>query len=265
MFNLFGEVRAEIRQSIRESPIWIRLSFRRIQKSFRRTYLGPWWFSLEQFLFLCGFGLIRIFLFGGETVSAFVYVGFGLAGYSFVAGVIGESASILVSTPLLKETGLSILSRVFYGISYEIILLGFRLAPVVLIWFIYGEHSYNNLLLTLAYYPLVIFFALALSILIAPCGARFRDIPPALGVLLRLAMMASPIVWSEDGVANPQLARLLTNFNPLGIAVELVRDPFIGAQTDANRVLVLLVISALLGMLGVMVVGFTRRKVNYWI
>jgi ABC-type polysaccharide/polyol phosphate export permease len=205
-----------------------------------------------------------VMLFGGDVHSAFIYVGFGLAGFTLVAGIILESATSLLNTPLMKEAGLSLLSRVSHVVLYELFIYGFRLIPVVLLWLVLEPSLSLDVLQILYSYPVFLLFICGSAFLIAPIALRYRDVGPILGVMMRWAMFLSPVVWDEKKVVNEDIFRKINDINPVGISVEILRDPFLGTSPSSIRLLSIAIVGALVMFGGLLTVALTRNKVNYW-
>ena len=69
-------------------------------------------------------------------------------------------------------------------------------------------------------------FSFWVSFIVAIISLRFRDFPPIIQSIMRLAFFATPIIWIERDLGD--FGGLLLLINPFLWFLKIVRDPLIG-------------------------------------
>jgi lipopolysaccharide transport system permease protein len=84
-------------------------------------------------------------------------------------------------------------------------------------------------LAALAIYPLVLLIAWPLATCLAYAGARFRDLPHALGLILQAMWFVSPIYFQATMFRDGGL-QVLVDYNPIYHLLELARAPLLQGE-----------------------------------
>ena len=101
------------------------------------------------------------------------------------------------------------------------------------------------------------------GLLLGAFSARFRDVPPIIASIVRIAFFVTPIIWMP--ALLPHRAVLPMNLNPFYHVLEVVRAPLLGQVPGAV---------SWLAMIGMTVVGIAatfalyvryRWRIAYWI
>jgi lipopolysaccharide transport system permease protein len=67
--------------------------------------------------------------------------------------------------------------------------------------------------------------AMAVTLLLGPLCARFRDIPPIVGSIMQMAFFVSAVIWKPEQLKEHEW---LLAFNPFFSVLEVVRGPLAG-------------------------------------
>jgi ABC-type polysaccharide/polyol phosphate export permease len=109
---------------------------------------------------------------------------------------------------------------------------------------------------------IIALYGLGVELFLAPLGARFRDIGPAVGSAMNLLFILTPIFWvpTEQQAQSPIL-----RFNPFYHMLEVVRAPLMGHWGAPEHWLM-----ASLAALAALVVGSAvyvrmRATLIYWL
>ena len=78
----------------------------------------------------------------------------------------------------------------------------------------------------------MVFFSFWVSFIVAIISLRFRDFPPIIQSIMRLAFFATPIIWIERDLGD--FGELLLLINPFLWFLKIVRDPLIGYSISVN-------------------------------
>lgn len=89
----------------------------------------------------------------------------------------------------------------------------------------------SNIGWTLVFLPvamtLALGFGLGLGFIVSVLNARYRDVSYLVGIVLNVAFFSVPIVYTPELLNDekiPEIARLIVNWNPVALFVEISRD-----------------------------------------
>ena len=94
-----GTIRDGLRDivaGIKSWPIWWTLTWYSIRSQYRRTYIGPWWMTLQQVIFVAGLSLVFGLLFQQDLTTFVPYVAIGYIAFSWMTGMIVGGAGSIV-------------------------------------------------------------------------------------------------------------------------------------------------------------------------
>ncbi len=255
----------DYRKAWSERRIWLMLSIRSFSHSYRRTVLGPWWYSVDQLLYTFGFAAMSSFLFGGKFSESFAYVGVGIAVFSTMSQSVLLGLQSFVGQASLRNSGLSLSGRLVKDTVCLSITFGFRLWPICLV-IPFTAFTLNEKILLLVPISFIaasssIFSGLILAIL---CS-RFRDLSPVINLILKLAFFATPVFWHPDlGVRSDVLSNL-ASANVFAQYLELIRSPILGLVPSLYTIVYCLIFLAAVFCVATSLLGLLIKKIPYWI
>ena len=202
---------------------------------YKRSVLGWFWSFLNPLASVA----VYWFVFGtvyraqppvtnnGNAENFGLYLFTGLIVWSLFTGLVNDSMGWLGSVSDLRK-------KIYF--PTETALLGGAAANLVqtlleasvLLVIMAG---FSNLGWTVVFLPVALLFALAfglgLGFIVSVFNARYRDVQYLVGILLNVAFFAVPIVYTTDLLHQdsvPNLARVLVEWNPPALFVEISRD-----------------------------------------
>ena len=205
------------------------LSISKTRTSYRRTFLGPFWLSIEQFLFTSGFFAISSALFGGQVAGRIEHVALGLVGFGLVSGMVSGSADLPNSFQGLKNSQLPIAFGVLAQILHLWHLTIYRLLGVIPL-LVFGT-TITPRLIAIVTVPFAVAiltcFGLGVGLFLGLISIRFRDTKPILDSASRIAFFCTPVFWTMEDVKESRglldLSRFDT-FNPYSAFTNLFRS-----------------------------------------
>lgn len=256
---------SDVKRAIAERQIWRVLAMRNFRHSYRRTFLGPIWHSIDQLLFTFSFALLRTLLFGGSFKESFAYVGVGIAVFSALTQTTLTTLNSIVGSASLKNSGLSVTGRVARDMLSVAITFGFRITPLVVALPLTGFPWTLTTLWVLPMTLLSMLGGLAVGLQLSIAYTRFRDLEPIISLILRLAFFLSPVFWHPSaGTQRAELARL-TEWNLFAHYISIVRDPLLGEVPPSTSVWIVVVFTALCLVSSLVVLGSSLDKISYWL
>ncbi len=244
------------------TAIW--LASEDMRQRYTRTALGPWWGILSNIVFVGAMGITFGALFGQPIATYLPYVAASMACWTFINGVVVEApASFVRGAGIVTSYPIPLSTMAIRSVADKFALFGHFIAvyallalwlkvPVTLLSFVFIVPAL--LLYAVAGYG----FSLGLGML----GARYRDISPALGSLMMLAFMITPVFWQKVGM-TPN-SHWLIDFNPFYHLVEIGRAPLLGYHATLTNWLVSGSVAVVILVSGILVFASMRRKIYYW-
>ena len=99
--------------------------------------------------------------------------------------------------------------------------------------------------------------------LLGAFAARFRDVPPIIASIVRIAFFVTPIIWMP--ALLPHRAVLPMNLNPFFHVLEVVRAPLLGEVPGAVSWLAMIGMTLFGVALTFVVYVRYRWRIAYWV
>lgn len=256
---------ADIGRGLRSTPIWWTLTRQAIRSQYRRTYLGPWWMTIQMIIFVGGLSLLFGILLGQDLKEFVPYVACGFIGFSWMTGMIqGGATSITGNASAIKTTPgpLSIYAlRNFAGNTIQFIHDAIVIVAVIIVFQVTVTAS-------LLFVPLALFAialnGIAVSLWLGPLVARYRDVGQIVTSIVRVLFFFTPVFWVASDLSNRQLV-LLSGWNPLTYLLELFRTPLLGETPSSITLIGVAIITVVNVTIGIVHFSRTRDRIAYWV
>jgi ABC-type polysaccharide/polyol phosphate export permease len=245
--------------------VWWTLSWYSIRSQYRRTYLGPWWMTIQQVIFVAALS----FLFGvllDQDLKTFVpYVAIGFMVFSWMTGMLQSGATCMVDAGASIKTAPGPLSiYALKSFATNTIQFMHDATVIVIVMIIFQvQLTWSILLLPLALI-LIAVNGVAVALWLGPVVARYRDVGQIVSALTRVLFFFTPIFWVASDLSNSQVAAL-SGWNPLAYLLTILRAPLLG-QSPTTIVLVGSVFITIVNvLLGIVHFSRTRDRLAYWL
>ena len=244
---------------------WWTLSWFEVRGRYRRTYLGPWWITLQQVVFVAGLSLLFGLLLGQDLKTYVPYVAIGFLCFSWMTGMIQQGAASIIGGAAQIKTSpgpMSIFSlRVVAGSTIQFL---HDLFVIVLVVVIFQVHLSASLVLFPLAFVVIVVNGLALSLWLGPLVARYRDVGEIIDSLVRILFFFTPIFWTASDLdATQRIA--LAGWNPLAYLLNLIRSPLIGEWPSQATLIGCAVITAVNIAIALRYFSRKRTQVVYWL
>lgn len=202
---------------------------------YKRSLLGWFWSFMNPLTTVLVYGFVFGVVYGaeapptdnGNAENFGLYLFTGLIVWSSFTGVVNGSMGWLISVSDLRkkiyfptETALlgGAAANAVQTLLEAVVLVGIMVVLVNISW---------TAVFLLVALVLVMLFGLGLGFIVSVFNARYRDTQYLIGILLNVSFFLVPIVYppsflDKDGV--PDLARILVQWNPPALFVEIARD-----------------------------------------
>ncbi len=223
--------------------------------SYRRTMLGPIWLLVSPALFIALLGMLfsRI---GGNDPAVFIpHLAIGLIAWTLITGFITSSTTVFQrGRAQILQGGLNLVDIVIINVFTTVLNFLHKIILIVIVFIIFGIDVSFYSLVSLIGLALLIANGIWLSMFFGMIGARYRDLSEVVQAIMRIAFLATPIIWmpGTDGRGGVMGAFLV--YNPCYHFLELIRAPLLGNPIAPLSWIVVITIT---------IVGFTLANFFY--
>jgi ABC-type polysaccharide/polyol phosphate export permease len=255
----------DIKAGLKRWPVWWTLSWYSIRSQYRRTYLGPWWMTLQQVIFVAALS----FLFGvllGQDLKTFVpYVAIGFMAFSWMTGMIQSGATCMVDAGASIKTAPGPLSiYALKAFATNTIQFMHDATVIVVVVIVFQVHLTWSILLLPVALVLIAINGIAVALWLGPLVARYRDVGQIVTALTRVLFFFTPIFWVASDLSNSQVAAL-SGWNPLAYLLTILRAPLLGESPTMVVLVGCAVITIVNVLLGIVHFSRTRNRLAYWL
>ena len=250
-------------QGVRARHLWYLLGLQDIRQRYRRSVLGPFWLTLSMGALVGALGLLYGMLFKVEISEYVPFLALGFIVWALISGVVTEGCRVFINAEsIIKQVGLPLSVHVYRLLWRNLLILFHNGLVFVVVAAIFGVWPGWTGLLALPGLVLLCLNGIWVALLIGIVSARFRDVPPILGSIVRICFFVTPIIWMPELV--PARAMVL-EFNPFYHLLEVVRAPLLGEVPALSSWIAVLSMAA-----GgwVLTLAFFRRyrwRIAYWV
>ncbi len=263
-----GSVRAgftDLGRGLSRWQDWWTLSWYDVRGRYRRTYLGPWWITLQQIVFVAGLSLLFGLLLGQDLKTYVPYVAIGFLCFTWMTGMLQQgAASITASAAMIKTSPgpISIYSlRVVASATIQFL---HDLVVIILVIVIFQVQLSVSLVLFPVAFAVIVVNGLAMCLWLGPLVARYRDVGQVIDSLVRILFFFTPIFWTAaDLDATQRIA--LAGWNPLAYLLNLVRAPLIGEWPSLATLIGCAVITLVNVAIAIRYFSRKRTQLVYWL
>lgn len=255
---------ADIRDGLKQWPIWLLLAWHDVKTRYRRSTLGPFWITISMAVTIYAMGLLYGRLFNMDLAQYYPFLACGLLGWSLISTLLTESTNIFVeSENFIKQIKQPYSIFIFKNVTRSFIIFFHHIIILVpiLLYFNIKINAYTLFFLL----SLVVIWlnAVTYGVMLAILGTRFRDIVQLVNNLIQVIFFLTPIMWAPSVLSERY--HYIIKFNPFAQFMELFRNPLLGMLPSAYALTYIAFIT-LFG-LGIAFVLFMRyrSRIAYWL
>ena len=225
MYIIFVNFLKEFLKCFYNPDIWIFYSHKKIVLKYKDTILGPFWNVINSIFLISVLSLSYFLFLNPDNFENFIYrLSISIFLWLFISSFLNDSTTLLkYKVELLNEKKIDIKNFVCENIYYNFIIL-LHSFPIIIILFFVADFKFQlNLMMTFFGLFLILINLILLGYLITILSAIYKDIQKIVENLVYALFFATPIIWSENMVAE-KIQKLLI-FNPFYHFIVLFRDP----------------------------------------
>lgn len=243
--------------------VWGTLGWHDIRQRYRRSVIGPFWFTLSTAIMVVVLGALYSTLLHQEIKNYLPYLAVGLVVWQYLSSVANEGCNAFIgSAYLIKQIRIPLTVHVCRIAWRNFVILLHSFPVVVLLLIAFGRWPSWEFLLLPVGLGLLFLHGVWLGVSLGVLCARFRDIPPIVTNLIQVVFFFTPVMWSPEILKD---RGWVAEYNPLYHLIETVRAPVTGRPIHWE---------SWAWSIGLLVVGFAfsqylmrrcRDRVPYWL
>ena len=253
----------DIVRGARASYLWGLLGWQDIRRRYRRSMLGPFWLTISMAVLVGTLGTLYSTLLKVEIAQYVPFLALGFIVWALISGLITDGCSVFISAEnIIKQTNLPLSVHVYRMVWRNFLIFCHNAAIFVVVAILFSIWPGWTGLLALPGLVLVCLNGIWVGLLLGIISARFRDVPPIVGSVVRIAFFVTPIIWMPELMPG---RALVLDFNPFFHAVVLVRAPLLGQVPGLVSWLAVLGIAFGGWLVTFALLRRYRRRIAYWV
>jgi lipopolysaccharide transport system permease protein len=246
---------------------WVHLAFSDLHARWRRSFFGLLWCMIQPLGMTFLLSLVLSRLLHKEIAGYAPYIFSGVVVWEFILFSVNQGAlSFIQATAYIKQCNqpLPIYTlRTVIGASIVLLLASVPLFCWTLIA-MPGNFNFSWIVVP-TIYPILLLIAWPVATVLAYIGARFRDLIPALGLIMQAVWFVSPINFEEQLFRSGGIGWLI-DYNPIYHILQILRAPLLHGQFPTIRNYSVCFLTALFLYTVAAIVGVkSERKVIFYL
>jgi len=243
--------------------IWSTLAWHDIRQRYRRSVLGPFWFTLSTAIMVVVLGGLYSQILHHEISQYLPFLAAGLVVWQFISTSISEGCIVFITHgTLIKQIDLPLTVYACRVGWRNFVILLHSLPIVVFVLLIFGVWPNQEIFLLPFGLALLLLNAVWITVALGILCVRYRDVAPIVSNFLQVSFFITPVIWSPDILEGRSW---IAACNPLYHLIEIVRAPILGQSIQAE---------SWFWSIGLALVGFSvsqylmlryRDRVAYWL
>lgn len=244
-------------------PLWVRLGWHDILYRYRRSLLGPFWFTANTAVTIVALGIVYSQILKMPARELMPYVCVGLLIWGFISAILHGAGEVFSGAEsYIKQVRLPYLLYVFRFVWSRTIIFAHDFPIFVAVMLYFGVWPGAVSLLAVPGFLLLSLNAALITVTLGMVSARFRDVPRIITSVVQIAFLITPILWTPD-LLGPRI--YLAYGNPFFHLIEIVRRPLLGSEPAIETVWVTLFITALNLIVTLVLFSRYRARIAYWL
>jgi ABC-type polysaccharide/polyol phosphate export permease len=206
--------------------VWGTLGWHDIKQRYRRSVLGPFWFTLSTAIMVVVLGTLYSTILNQEIYQYLPFLAAGLVIWQFISTSILEGCTIFItSSSLIKQMDLPLTIHVCRAVWRNFIILLHSLPIVFLVMFFFGVMPNREIFMLPIGFLLLLLNSIWIMVLLGILCSRYRDVLPIVSNFLQIAFFLTPVMWAPEILKD---RGWIAQYNPLYHLIEIMRDPILG-------------------------------------
>lgn len=239
-------------EQFRRITCWLYFTWFNFAVRYRKTFLGPLWIIVGPTLFIVFLGLLFSQVNDSDTSIFIPHMAVGLIVWTLLSGFVNNSTKVFQRNKAqIMQGNMSLLDITIVEVLSTILLFVHQLIILLVVFVLFGINLNFYTLFSLFGVLLLIINGLWLTMFFGIIGARYRDLPEIVSAIMRIAFLATPIIWMpggkgiEDVGGRGAVIDAFLNFNPFYHFLDLIRAPLLNQSISPISISIVLPLTLL--------------------
>lgn len=231
---------------------WLYFTWFNFAVSYRKTFLGPLWIVVGPALFVTFLGLLFSRVNNTEVSTFIPHMAIGLIVWTLINGFVNNSTKVFQrNRAQILQGNMTLLDITIVEVLSTLLQFSHQLIVILAVFLLFGLSLNPYAFISFLGLLLLIINGLWLTIFFGIIGARYRDLPEIIAAIMRIAFLATPIIWMPGGSGlsdvggRGAVVSSFLNFNPFYHFMELIRSPLLNQQISLISIGVVLTFTLL--------------------
>lgn len=253
----------DLRGAIKLWPLWVKLGWNDILYRYRRSTLGPFWFTASMAIAVVALGLVYSQVLNLPTRELMPHVCVGLIVWSFMNSTALEAGDLFTSSEsYIKHVKLPYTLYVFRFVLSKTLIFAHDFPIYLAIIAYFGIWPGPTAYYAIPGFLLLVFNGVLTTISLGMTSARFRDVPRIIASLSQIVFLITPIIWMPGLLGERSY---LAEANPFFHLIEMVRSPLLGSAPSRTTLIAVCAITVTNLLVAVVLFTRYRNRISYWI
>jgi len=197
---------------------------------YRKTIFGPVWLLIGPLLFILAIGVLYSYV-NGVVIETFVpNLTVGLIVWTLINGFVTGSTTVFQrGRAQILQGGVIHVDVIMVEVFTTVLYFLHQIILIVGVFLFFGLGvSFVELAISLIGLALLIVNGVWLTQVFGIIGARFRDLTEIVQAIMRIAFLATPIIWMPGVGQRADVMQVFLLFNPFYHFLEIIRAPLLG-------------------------------------
>lgn len=243
--------------------IWGTLGWHDIKQRYRRSIIGPFWFTISILIVVYVLGFLYSSLLNQNLNTYLPYLAGGLLTWQFISATLNDSCNIFIeSSYLIKQIPLPLSIYIFRTVWRNFLISMHSFPILILLYWIFYKSIATYFILSFCGLILLFVHGVWVSIILAILATRFRDIVPIVNNLTQLSFFFTPIMWFPEILKDKTW---VVSYNPFYHIIQTIRDPILSENPDFSSFAWSIAIAIVGLFLAKLFLSKYKNRVVYWI
>jgi len=197
---------------------------------YRKTFLGPLWILVGPTVFISSLGFLYSRVGNVEAPTLIPHLAVGFITWTLINGFVSSSTNVFQrSRAQIMQGAMNLASIVVTEVFSTTLQFLHQVIIIVVVFVVMGKSFSLYSLISFVGLLLLIGNGFWLTYFFGIIGARYRDLTEIISPIMRIAFLATPIIWIPDtGGGRSSVMSAFLTFNPFYHFLEIVRAPLLG-------------------------------------
>ena len=251
---------ADLKSAFGTPGVWLYSAWVTFLIKYRKTMLGPLWIMIGPAMFILVLGELFKNVAAHSNHLFVPNLAAGLVIWNYMASIVNGAPRLYVhNRASLLHGPVNHFNVILKVICSALIVFLHQMVVVIAVMALHHVAPTASLLLLLPAAALALIHSMWVLIVLGILGARYRDLAEVVEMIMRIAFLATPIIWMVGDEGRGSIVGIYLTFNPFYHVLEPLRGALLGTPIAASS----WIISASMAALGIALAATMYRRFRH--